>query len=260
MLARIAAGIWAPKYIESEFTSSASVDHRRVRFARSEGLMARCNTSAMSPASSNTPRARSSSVLVPVVMSLGGWWIDSHLGTAPWFAVVGAVLGLVGSDLQAPCGVSGGHGSPRGHCALGHEERTDLQIERACGVTHGPTRVVTDSSGNALMTRLEGRSPAMEIASDMARGPSGCIPLVVAFGAFWGTAGVLSAGYALAVVIVNFLLAGWLLGVCGRISFAAMAGAAMFGYLIRLGIITPRSSPFVTRRGSKGAARRDARS
>lgn len=105
-------------------------------------------------------------------------------------------------------------------------------------MTHEPTRVVTDASGNALMTRLEGRSPAMEIASDMARRAIWVIPLVVAFGAFWGPAGVLSAGYGLAVVIVNFLLAGWLLGVGGRISFAAMAGAAMFGYLLRLAIIT----------------------
>jgi F0F1-type ATP synthase assembly protein I len=39
-------------------------------------------------------------VLVPVVLSLGGWWIDSHLGTAPWFAVVGAVLGLVGATYR----------------------------------------------------------------------------------------------------------------------------------------------------------------
>ena len=39
-------------------------------------------------------------VLVPVVLSLGGWWIDSHVGTAPWFAVVGAVLGLVGATYK----------------------------------------------------------------------------------------------------------------------------------------------------------------
>lgn len=39
-------------------------------------------------------------VLVPVVLSLSGSWIDSHLGTANWFAVVGAVLGLVGATYK----------------------------------------------------------------------------------------------------------------------------------------------------------------
>jgi len=39
-------------------------------------------------------------VLVPVLLSLGGWWIDSRLGTAPWFAVAGAVLGLVGATFK----------------------------------------------------------------------------------------------------------------------------------------------------------------
>ena len=106
-----------------------------------------------------------------------------------------------------------------------------------------PTRVVVDQSGNSLMTRLEGRSPAMEIASDLARRALFITPVVLAFGAFWGLEGVASAGYSLAVVIVNFLLAGYLLAVTGRISFVAMAGAAMFGYILRLGIVTAAILP-----------------
>lgn len=105
-------------------------------------------------------------------------------------------------------------------------------------MSDAPTRVVTDAGGNVMLTRLEGRSPAMEIARDLARRALFSIPVVVIFGAFWGPHGVASAMYALAVVIVNFLLSGWMLGVTGRISFAMMAGASLFGYLLRLGIIT----------------------
>jgi hypothetical protein len=104
-------------------------------------------------------------------------------------------------------------------------------------MTQGATQVVTDPA-NALLTRLEGRSPAMDIAADIARRAVFAAPLVVAFGAIWGWSGVASAAYGLVVVVVNFLLAGWLLAVTGRISFAAMAGAAMFGYLLRLGVVS----------------------
>ena len=37
--------------------------------------------------------------------------------------------------------------------------------------------------------------------------------------------------------MVNFMLAAVLLAWAGRISFAAMGGAAMFGFLLRLGLI-----------------------
>ena len=83
------------------------------------------------------------------------------------------------------------------------------------------------------MSRLEGPAPALQIAVDMARRAIWFLPVVVALGAYWGINGVASAAYACAVVVVNFLLAAWLLAVTGRISFALMAGAAMFGYLLR---------------------------
>ena len=46
-----------------------------------------------------------------------------------------------------------------------------------------------------------------------------------------------SLRYRRALVVVNFLLSAWMLQVGGRISLAVMAGAAMFGYLLRLGLI-----------------------
>ena len=91
---------------------------------------------------------------------------------------------------------------------------------------------------NALLLRMEGKSPAIEVAVDIAR--RGVIAVLVGAGLgwfFWGTDGALSVLYAGAVVLVNFLLAGALLGWGGRVSFAMMAGAAMFGFFLRLGLI-----------------------
>lgn len=30
------------------------------------------------------------------LLSLLGWWIDGHFGTAPWGLVIGAMVGLIG--------------------------------------------------------------------------------------------------------------------------------------------------------------------
>jgi hypothetical protein len=91
---------------------------------------------------------------------------------------------------------------------------------------------------NALLLRMEGKSPAIEVALDIAR--RGVIAVVVAAGLgwfFWGTDGAISVFYAGAVVLVNFVLAGVLLGWGGRVSFAMMAAAAMFGFFLRLGLM-----------------------
>ena len=90
---------------------------------------------------------------------------------------------------------------------------------------------------NALTQRLEGPAPALEVARDMARRAVWLIPATIVLGGFWGSNGVISALYGLAIVVVNFLLSAWLLAATGRISFALMAGAALFGYLLRLGLI-----------------------
>lgn len=96
----------------------------------------------------------------------------------------------------------------------------------------------SNPSGNALLGAMEGPAPAMEIALDIVKRSLWVLPVVL-FGcaAFGGMNGALSGAYALGIVVVNFLLAAWLLQVTARISFAAMAGAALFGYLLRLGLI-----------------------
>ena len=86
-------------------------------------------------------------------------------------------------------------------------------------------------STDPMQVRVEGPSPALGVAFDLAKRSLWLIPVVtIVSAAFWGLPGVASTLYGLAIVVVNFLLAAYLLAVTGRIS-AAMAGAAMFGFL-----------------------------
>ncbi len=97
---------------------------------------------------------------------------------------------------------------------------------------------MSDTTSNGLMARIEGPSPAMEVAVDLLRRALIWAPIaLLGSAAIWGTDGAISAAAALALVVVNFLLSAWMLQVGGRISLAVMAGAALFGYLLRLGLI-----------------------
>lgn len=78
-----------------------------------------------------------------------------------------------------------------------------------------------------------------EIARDLARHALYAAPAVVLVGALvGGAAGATGAGAALVVVAVNFLAAAAALGWAARISAAAVAGVALGGYVVRLGVIT----------------------
>ncbi|MHB1139680.1 MAG: ATP synthase subunit I [Microthrixaceae bacterium] len=93
-------------------------------------------------------------------------------------------------------------------------------------------------SADPMHVRIEGPSPAMAVAVDLAKRSLWLVPVVVTVSAaFWGLDGVVSTTYAVAIVVVNFLLSAYLLAVTGRISAALMAGAALFGFLLRLGLI-----------------------
>jgi len=96
---------------------------------------------------------------------------------------------------------------------------------------------VTDVT-NPLTQRLEGPAPVMEVAKDLVRRTALIAPVLIVIGAvFWQSAGAYSVAYGIGIVIVNFLLAAAMLAWAGRISFAAMGAAAMFGFLLRLGLI-----------------------
>ncbi len=93
-------------------------------------------------------------------------------------------------------------------------------------------------SAEPFTVRVEGPSPAMAVALDLARRSLWLLPVLLIVSAlFWGFDGVLSTAYGLAIVVANFVLAAYLLAVTGRINAALMAGAAMFGFLLRLALI-----------------------
>jgi hypothetical protein len=63
----------------------------------------------------------------------------------------------------------------------------------------------------------------------------------VFIGIFWltgGTAGAVAALVGTVLVVSNFLLAGRILSVAARISPAAYHAAALFGFVLRLGLLT----------------------
>jgi hypothetical protein len=86
--------------------------------------------------------------------------------------------------------------------------------------------------------RFEGPAPEQQLARDLARRALPVAPVFILVGAFgWGYAGALSAGYGVALVVANFLLAAALITWAGRISLGFLMGAVLGGYILRLGLL-----------------------
>jgi hypothetical protein len=90
-----------------------------------------------------------------------------------------------------------------------------------------------------FVTRDLGPAPEPVLVRDMAKRGVLFAPAIVAAGAIgWGAAGAASAAYALGLVLVNFLVAAWMLSTAARISYGLLMGAALFGFLLRLGLVS----------------------
>jgi hypothetical protein len=77
------------------------------------------------------------------------------------------------------------------------------------------------------------------IAIDIVKRSVVFIPVLLIIGVIaGGSKGAASTAFAIAVVLANFLLSAFALSWAARISFIALGMAAMFGFLIRLGLIT----------------------
>ena len=61
--------------------------------------------------------------------------------------------------------------------------------------------------------------------------------LVAVFWALRGVDGAIASAIGVAIVVGNFLLAGRIMSVAARISLSLYHAAALFGFLIRLGLI-----------------------
>jgi hypothetical protein len=85
---------------------------------------------------------------------------------------------------------------------------------------------------------VEGGPIESKIALDMVKRSVPFIPVLLIISALvWGQNGAISAAVAIAIVLINFLLAAAMLAWAARISVAAIMGAALFGYLLRLVLI-----------------------
>jgi len=90
-----------------------------------------------------------------------------------------------------------------------------------------------------LVTRDDGPAVERQVAADMVRRALPVAPVfLVAGGIGWGVHGTLSAGYAIVLVLLNFVLSASLLAWAARTSLALLMGVALFGYLARLALIT----------------------
>jgi hypothetical protein len=90
-----------------------------------------------------------------------------------------------------------------------------------------------------LAMAAAGEAPEVSVSRDMVRRGLWMTPFfVVVSGVIWGLDGALSALFALALVFANFLLAAGLIAVSAPISLGLMMGVSLFGYLVRLGLIS----------------------
>jgi K+ transporter len=83
-------------------------------------------------------------------------------------------------------------------------------------------------------------TPAVErqVATDLVRRGLLVAPvLLIVAGLAWGTDGVLSAAYGVALVLLNFALSAALLARATRLSPTAVMAAVLGGFLVRMGLI-----------------------
>lgn len=92
---------------------------------------------------------------------------------------------------------------------------------------------------STFVTRDLGPAPEPGLARDIAKRALAFSPVaVVACAALWGTAGAASATYAMVLVMANLLGAAWMLATAARISYGALMGAALFGFVLRLALVS----------------------
>ena len=92
--------------------------------------------------------------------------------------------------------------------------------------------------GAPVTAAISGPAPEAVLAKDLSRRALLVAPVLLLVGLLgWGVDGALSAGYGLVLVVANFAIAAGLLVWAAPISLGAFMGAALFGYLLRLGIL-----------------------
>lgn len=92
--------------------------------------------------------------------------------------------------------------------------------------------------GEAFVGPVSGGEPELEIMRDLLKRGAMVTPVaLVVTGLVWGIDGAISTGFAIAIVLVNFVMAAWMNSRAARISAALLGGVAMFGFIIRLSVV-----------------------
>lgn len=92
---------------------------------------------------------------------------------------------------------------------------------------------------STFVTRDLGPAPEPVLARDIAKRAVMFAPAAaVVCAAIWGGAGATSAAYAMVLVLANFALAAWMLSTAARISYGVLMAAALFGFILRLAMVS----------------------
>jgi hypothetical protein len=92
---------------------------------------------------------------------------------------------------------------------------------------------------NAMHVPMTGPAPEAQIAKHLSKLATAAAPFLLFIGfLFWGTKGLMSVGFGLALVILNFLASAGLMTVTARISMAMLMAGVLFGFLIRFALIS----------------------
>lgn len=98
---------------------------------------------------------------------------------------------------------------------------------------------MTAAAGTDVLTARDlGPAPERQVALDLLKRGAVALPIALLVGLIgWGPSGAASVGFAAALVLANFWVAALLLGWAARVSYGLLMGVALFGFLIRMGLI-----------------------
>lgn len=92
---------------------------------------------------------------------------------------------------------------------------------------------------SAFTTRDLGPAPERDVARDLLRRGLYVLPVGLVLGFLgWQLAGVASIAFAVALVLINFWVAATVLGWAARISLGLLMGVSLFGFLVRIALIS----------------------
>ncbi|MCU1354600.1 MAG: hypothetical protein JWM89_18 [Acidimicrobiales bacterium] len=99
--------------------------------------------------------------------------------------------------------------------------------------------MTTSTAPSVFTARDLGPAPEQEVARDLLRRGLYLLPVALLIGFVgWRMAGVASVAFAVGLVLVNFWAAAAVLGWAARISLGLLMGVSLFGFLVRLALIS----------------------